>query len=111
MPKKPRKVEKPKKIVEPIATLEEPEELVTENVIPTVIAIEEPILKTEPPLECPEGYVRNSVTGLCEEIGKTKREQIDKLLANPCPFYPAPTRLQWSTEMWPWLKQLANLLE
>lgn len=41
----------------------------------------------------------------------SKRERIDKLLANPCKFYPDPTRIQWGTEMWPWLKQLADLLE
>lgn len=41
----------------------------------------------------------------------SKREKIDALLANPCTFYPDPTRLQYGTEMWPWLKQLSDLLE
>lgn len=105
MPKKPRKVEKKiKPIIEPVAKLEEPLILVNNRQETT------PIEVTEGTIELPLLETLDDTT-ITVAPKPSKREQIDKLLANPCPFYPDPTRLQYATEMWPWLKQLAELLE
>lgn len=110
---------KPRKVVKKTKPKEETSLPCPEGHIrnPDTGKCEEIVVPVTGPIEMSEGTIELPILETSDDTTITiapkpsKREQIDKLLANHPPFYADPTRLQYGTEMWPWLKQLADLLE
>lgn len=81
----------------------------TKKITPKTIETKTPVIKEKEPTVKSLGIV---VPPKIVEVAKpSKNEQILEHCRKHPPFYPAPTNMQWGTEIYPWLHKLEELLE